>query len=70
MTDIKRNNEDSTVYERITTIRMSRGECTAAIGAMESGEKIAEVILALVHVLRLLFAMPNLKPSFKPSFKH
>ena len=65
-----KSNENSSIYERIATIRMSQSERTSAIAAMAEGEQIADVILSVAHILRLLLAMPNLRPTFKPSFKH
>ncbi len=70
MSTLNKSNDNSIIYERIATIRMSRGERTSAIAAMAEGEQIAEAILNVAHVLRLLLAMPNLRPTFKPSFKH
>jgi hypothetical protein len=60
---------NSTIYDRISAIRMSKGERAATIAAMNEGEKIAEAILSVAHVLRLLVAIPTLKPNFK-SQKH
>ena len=60
---------NSVIYDRISAIRMSSGDRAAAIAAMDDGEKIATAILKFAHVLRLLVAVPTLKPSFK-SQKH
>ena len=70
MSTLNKSIDNSGIYERITTIRMSQSERTSAIAAMAEGEQIADVILSVAHVLRLLLAMPNLRPTFKPSFKH
>ncbi len=56
---------NSSIYERIESIQMSQGERAVAVAAMEDGEKIAELILNVAHVLRLFFTTPGLKPSFK-----
>jgi len=70
MSTLNKSNDNSIVYDRIATIRMSQSERTSAITAMAEGEQIAKAILSVAHVLRLLLAMPNLRPTFKPSFKH
>jgi hypothetical protein len=54
----------STIYERIESIGISRGERDAATAALLGGEKIAEIILSVAHVLRLLVTIPNLRPAF------
>ena len=60
-----RNSMNSTIYERIGTIRISAAERAAAIAAMQEGEEIAQAVLNAAHVLRLLVSVPNLKPSFR-----
>ncbi len=65
MTIVNRNVVNSSIYERIGSIQMSQGERALAVAAMEDGEKIAELILNVAHVLRLFFTTPGLKPSFK-----
>ena len=59
------NSLDSNVYERIGAIPLSHSERSAAIAALEDGERIADGILAIAHVIRLFFTMPGLKPDFK-----
>ena len=54
----------STIYERIESIGISRGERDAATAALLGGERIAEAILGMAHVLRLLVSIPNLRPAF------
>ena len=55
------------------TIELSAAERTEAVTGLQVGEKVADAILAAAHVLRLLVAVPALKPTFKPlqpSFRH
>ena len=66
----KINNLKSITYERIAAIPLSRRERVEVIEALHVGEQIAEAILEIGRVLRLLVATPHLNPSFKPSFKH
>jgi hypothetical protein len=54
----------SIIYERIESIGISRGERDAATAALLGGERIAEAILGMAHVLRLLVSIPNLRPAF------
>ena len=54
----------STIYERIESIGISRGERDVATAALLGGERIAEAILGMAHVLRLLVSIPNLRPAF------
>jgi hypothetical protein len=56
---------NSNIYARIESLPLSHGERASAIAALSDGEKIADLILSAAHVLRLLFTMPRLKPSFK-----
>jgi hypothetical protein len=65
MTTANRNHLDSNIYARIESLPLSCGERTSAIAALDDGEKIAKAILSVAHILRLLFTMPRLKPSFK-----
>jgi hypothetical protein len=60
-----RNIANSKVYERLATIQMSRRERNKAVSALAISESVAAAILSAAHVLRLLFAVPHLKPSFK-----
>ena len=60
-----KNSMNSTIYERIGTIRISAAERATAIAAMQEGEEIAQAVLNAAHVLRLLVSMPNLKPSLR-----
>lgn len=66
MTSINRNLSNSEVYASISSIPMGSGERKAALEALQVGELIADVILTVGHYLRLLVAVPALKPSFKP----
>lgn len=73
MTNRTINHLDSDIYARLAAINLSSGERASAIEAARDGEKIADAILRVAHVLRLLVAVPALKPNFKPlqhSFKH
>jgi hypothetical protein len=65
MKTVNRNTVESNVYKRIGKLRISSGERAEAIRALQEGERIAEIILGIAHVLRLLVTMPHLKPSFK-----
>jgi len=65
MTIEKRNLSNSDVYARIAAIRMNGSERETAVAALQDGEKIANLILTAAHYLRLLVALPALKPSFK-----
>lgn len=65
MTTTKRTNLNSSAYERIAAIRMSPGERVAAIEALQDGDRIAEAILSIARVLRLLVTTPHLKPILK-----
>lgn len=65
MNAVNRNAVESNIYKRIEKLRISSGERAEAIRALQGGERIAEIILGIAHVLRLLVTMPHLKPSFK-----
>lgn len=65
MSTLNKSNENSSIYERIATIRMSQSERTSALAAMADGEQIADAILSVAQVLRRLLAVPNLRPSLK-----
>lgn len=65
MTTENRNLLNSDVYARLATVRLSGSERENAVAALQDGEKIAEAILTVARFLRLLVAIPALKPSFK-----
>ena len=73
MTTENRSLLNSGIYARLAAINISSDERAKAIAALENGEKIADVVLRVVHILGLLVAVPALKPNFKPlqhSLKH
>ena len=53
------------IYNRIEAIPMSAGERQRAVEALQNGENIADAILSVAHVLRLLVTMPHLNPVLK-----
>jgi len=56
---------NSVIYDRIKTIRISAGARSQALRRLQWAEQATATILRVVHVIRLLVAMPNLKPNFK-----
>jgi hypothetical protein len=53
------------IYKRIEAIPMSTGERRRAVEALQNGENIADAILSVARVLRLLVTMPHLNPALK-----
>jgi hypothetical protein len=56
---------NSVIYDRIKTIRISASARSQALRRLQWAEQATATILRVAHVLRLLVAMPNLKPTFK-----
>ena len=56
---------NSVIYDRIKTIRISAGARSQALRRLQWAEQATATILRVIHVARLLVAMPNLKPNFK-----
>ena len=56
---------NSVIYDRIKTIRISASARSQALRRLQWAEQATATILRVAHVLRLLIAMPNLKPTFK-----
>ena len=56
---------NSVIYDRIKTIRISASARSQALRRLQWAEQATATILRVAHVLRLLVAMPNLKPNFK-----
>lgn len=59
------NSLNSNAYERIASLQLSHGDRANAVYALQTGEQIAEAILAFSRFLRLFFAMPVMKPGLK-----
>ena len=73
MTTKVKNYSNSEVYASLAAVRISAKKRAEAVEALQIGEKIADAALAVAHVLKLLVAVPALKPTFKPltpSFRH
>ena len=73
MTSKLQKYSNSEIYAGLAAIELSAAERTEAVTGLQVGEKVADAILAAAHVLRLLVAVPALKPTFKPlqpSFRH
>ena len=56
---------NSVIYDRIKTIRISAGARSQALRRLQWAEQATATLLRVAHVIRLLVAMPNLKPNFK-----
>ena len=56
---------NSVIYDRIKMIPISAGARSQALRRLQWAEQATATILRIAHVLRLLVAMPNLKPNFK-----
>jgi hypothetical protein len=73
MTSKVQKYSNSEIYAGLAAIQLSAEQRAEAVAGLQVGEKIADAVLATAHVLRLLVAVPALKPSFKPlqpSFRH
>lgn len=56
---------DSTIYDRIKTVRMSEVDRQVALGAMRDGEMIADGIVWVVKKIERLASHLLVKPSLK-----
>ena len=56
---------NSVIYDRIKTIPISAGARSQALRRLQWAEQATATLLRVAHVIRLLVAMPNLKPNFK-----
>ena len=70
MTTRNTKSNKSIVCEKLAAISLTAADRRDALQAVETGEQIAEALVEIGHVLRLLVATPHLKPSLKPSFRH
>jgi hypothetical protein len=65
MANAKRVKVDSTVYERIRSVRMSEYERKAAINAMHDAEMIVDGFIWIARKIEFLGERLFLKPSLK-----